>query len=130
MFFPMLRTCPPDFADHARTKTNRQLAEKYGVGEKVVTRWRKESGCSAAIRPFVSAALPTPQVPGISPGAVSTAAQFLRKTYRPVYHRAIESPEFRGQYVVGTQVLSEDELVRLAEEKGLRAYNREFLMAG
>lgn len=123
-------SCPSDFTDHARTKTNRQLAEKYGVGEKTVTRWRKETGCTAAIRPFASAALPKPQVPTLSSGAVSEAAQYLRKTYRPVYHRVIEGKEFKGQYVVGTHVLSEEEVVALAEEKGLRSYNEEFLMAG
>ena len=99
-------TCPPDFDDHATSKTNRQLAEKYGVGEKTVTRWRKETGCTAAIRPFASAALPKQLVPSISPGLASEAAQFLRKTHRPVYHRIIEGKEFRGQYVVGTQVLT------------------------
>ena len=123
----MPTACPSDFTDHARTKTNRQLAEKYGVGEKTVTRWRKETGCTAAIRPFASAALPKPQVPPIAPGTVSEAAQYLRKTYRPVYHRVIEGREYRGQYVVGTQVLSEQEVVELAEEKGLRTYNQEFL---
>jgi hypothetical protein len=100
------------------------------VGEKTVTRWRKETGCTAAIRSFANAALPKPQVPAITPGAVSEAAQFLRKTYRPVYHRGIEGKEFRGQYVVGTQILSEEQVVALAEEKGLRAYNRQFMILG
>ena len=122
-------TCPPDFTDHAPIKTNRQLAEKYGVGEKTITRWRKETGCTASIRPFATAALPKQHVPSISPGVASEAAQFLRKTHRPVYHRVIEGKEFRGQYVVGTQVLSEDEVVNLAEEKGFRAYNRLFDLA-
>jgi hypothetical protein len=126
----MPTVAPSDFADHARMKTNRQLAEKYGVGEKTVTRWRKETGCTAAIRPFASASLPKPQVPGISSGAVSEAAQYLRRTYRPVYHRAIEGKEFKGQYVVGTHLLSEAEVVALAEEKGLQDYNRQFLMVG
>ena len=125
---PILK-CPPDFADHAKVKTNRQLAEKYGVGEKTVTRWRKETGCTAAIRPFASAALPKQLVPSISPGLASEAAQFLRKTHRPVYHRIIEGKEFRGQYVVGTQVMNEDEIVALAEEKGFQPYNRLFDMA-
>jgi hypothetical protein len=116
-------TCPPDFTDHAPSKTNRQLAEKYGVGEKTVTRWRKETGCTAAIRPFASAALPKQLVPAISPGLASEAAQFLRKTHRPVYHRIIEGREYRGQYVVGTQVLSEEGVIALAEEKGFQAYN-------
>ena len=122
-------TCPPDFTDHAPIKTNRQLAEKYGVGEKTITRWRKETGCTASIRPFATAALPKQHVPSISPGAASEAAQFLRKTHRPVYHRVIEGKEFRGQYVVGTQVLSEEQVVTLAEEKGFRAYNRMFDLA-
>ena len=122
--------CPTDFAEHARSKTNRQLAEKYGVGEKTVTRWRKETGCTAAVRPFVGATLPKPQVPTVSSGAVSEAAQFLRKTYRPVYHRLIEGREFRGQYVVGTQILDEAQVVALADEKGLRAYNAQFMMVG
>ena len=120
---------PPDFADHASAKTNRQLADKYGVGEKTITRWRKETGCTAAIRPFASAALPKQHVPSISPGLASEAAQFLRKTHRPVYHRIIEGKEFRGQYVVGTQVLSENEIIALAEEKGFQAYNRLFDLA-
>jgi len=122
-------TCPPDFKDHASSKTNRQLAEKYGVGEKTITRWRKETGCTATIRPFTSAALPKQHVPSISPGIASEAAQFLRKTHRPVYHRIIEGKEFRGQYVVGTQVLSEEEVIALAEEKGFQPYNRLFDMA-
>jgi len=120
---------PPDFADHAPVKTNRQLAEKYGVGEKTITRWRKETGCTATIRPFATAALPKQHVPAISPGLASEAAQHLRKTHRPVYHRIIEGKEYRGQYVVGTQVLTEEELVSLAEEKGFQAYNPLFDMA-
>ena len=122
-------TCPSDFTDHAPIKTNRQLAEKYGVGEKTITRWRKETGCTASIRPFASAALPKQHVPAISPGVASEAAQFLRKTHRPVYHRIIEGKEFRGQYVVGTQVLDEKQIVALAEEKGFQPYNRLFDMA-
>ena len=114
-------TCPADFADHAPHKTNQQLAEKYGVGEKTITRWRKETGCTATIRPFASAPLPKPGVPSISAGRASEAAQHLRKTHRPVYHRIIEGKEHRGQYVVGTQVLSEQELVELAEQKGFGA---------
>lgn len=125
-----LLPCPPDFTDHAPTKTNRQLAEKYGVGEKTITRWRKETGCTAAIRPFATAALPKQLVPSISPGLASEAAQFLRKTHRPVYHRIIEGKEFRGQYVVGTQVLTEDEVIALAEEKGFQASSPVFSLAG
>jgi hypothetical protein len=68
-------------------------------------------------------------VPAISPGVASEAAQFLRKTHRPVYHRIIEGKEFRGQYVVGTQVLNEQELIALAEEKGFESYNRLFDLA-
>jgi uncharacterized protein YjcR len=116
-------TCPCDFIDYARGKTNRQLAEKYGVGEKTITRWRKETGCTASIKPFTSAALPKPHVPSISPGLASEAAQYLRKTHRPVYHRVIEGKEYRGQYVVGNLVLNEQQLVDLAEEKGFGAYN-------
>lgn len=122
-YMPIL-PCPRDFADHASAKTNRALAEKYGVGEKTITRWRKETGCTAAVRPFASAALPKLHVPAISAGAASEAAQFLRKTHRPVYHRLIEGKEYRGQYVVGTQLLSEREVVELAEEKGFRQYDR------
>ena len=122
--------CPSDFTDHAPSKTNRQLAEKYGVGEKTITRWRKETGCTASIRPFASAALPKQHVPAISPGLASEAAQFLRKTHRPVYHRIIEGKEFRGQYVVGTQVLTEDEVIALAEEKGFQASSPMFSLAG
>ena len=122
-------TCPPDFADHASVKTNRQLAEKYGVGEKTITRWRKETGCTATIRPFASAALPKQHVPSLSPGLASEAAQFLRKTHRPVYHRVIEGPQHKGQYVVGTQVLSEAEVVALAEDKGFQPYNGLFDLA-
>src|SRR5688500_2638071 len=125
---PILQ-CPPDFKDHAPSKTNRQLAEKYGVGEKTITRWRKETGCTASIRPFATAALPKQHVPSISPGLASEAAQYLRKTHRPVYHRIIEGKEFKGQYVVGTQVLSEDEIVELAETKGFQPYNRLFDLA-
>ena len=128
--FCMPKTCPADFADHARTKTNRHLAEKYQVGEKTVTRWRKETGCTAAIRPFTSSALPKPQVPTVNGGVVSEAAQYLRKFYRPVYHRVIEGKEYRGQYVVGTQVLDEQQVVDLADDKSLGDYNRQFLMVG
>jgi hypothetical protein len=123
------QTCPPDFTDHAPLKTNRQLAERYGVGEKTITRWRKETGCTSSIRPFATAALPKQHVPAISPGLTSEAAQFLRKTHRPVYHRIIEGKEFRGQYVVGTQVLNEQEVLSLAEEKGFQPYNPLFDIA-
>ena len=99
------------------------------MGEKTITRWRKETGCTATIRPFASAALPKQHVPAISPGAASEAAQYLRKTHRPVYHRVIEGKEYRGQYVVGTQLLNEQEVVALAEEKGFRAYNPIFDIA-
>ena len=122
-------TVPTDFTDHAPIKTNRQLAEKYGVGEKTITRWRKETGCTASIRPFATAALPKQHVPSISPGLASEAAQYLRKTHRPVYHRIIEGKEFKGQYVVGTQVMNEDEIVELAETKGFQPYNRLFDLA-
>ncbi|HEX8643192.1 MAG TPA: hypothetical protein VF702_04680 [Allosphingosinicella sp.] len=122
--------CPADFAEQTKHMTNRQLAEKYGVGEKVVTRWRKEAGCTAAVRPFAVAALPTPHIPSISAGRASEAAQHLRKTHRPVYHRLIEGSEFRGQYVVGTQILSEQELLALALEKGFRAHNPWFNAVG
>ena len=122
-------TCPTDFTDHAPVKTNRQLAEKFGVGEKTITRWRKETGCTASIRPFASAALPKQLVPAISPGVASEAAQYLRKTHRPVYHRIIEGKEFRGQYVVGTQVLNEEQIVALAEDKGFQPYSRMFDLA-
>ena len=122
-------TCPPDFTDHAPLRTNRQLAEKYGVGEKTITRWRKETGCTSSIRPFATAALPKQHVPSISPGLASEAAQYLRKTHRPVYHRIIEGKEFRGQYVVGTQLLNEQEVVALAEDKGFQPYNRMFDLA-
>jgi hypothetical protein len=115
--------CPPDFVDHARAKTNRQLSQKYGVGEKVITRWRKETGCTSSIQAFASAALPKPQVPSISPGLASEAAQFLRKTHRPVYHRIIEGKEFRGQYVVGTLVLDERQVVEFATDKGFKAFS-------
>ncbi|MDQ4087136.1 MAG: hypothetical protein M3177_03845 [Pseudomonadota bacterium] len=123
-------TCPPDFTDHAPRKTNRQLAERYGVGEKTITRWRRETGCTASIRPFATAALPKQHVPSISPGLASEAAQYLRKTHRPVYHRIIDFKEFRGQYVVGTQVLTEKEVVALAEEKGFKPYDSLFNLAG
>jgi uncharacterized protein YjcR len=115
-------TVPADFADHARQLTNRELAEKYGVGEKTVTRWRKETGSSAPVRPATGSHLPKPFVPSISAGLAAEAAQHLRKTHRPVYHRVIEGSEFRGQYVVGTQVLTEQELVTFALEKGFRVY--------
>jgi hypothetical protein len=114
-------TRPTDFADQTKHKTNRQLAEKYGVGEKIVTRWRKEAGCRAATGHFATAALPKHYVPSISAGLASEAAQHLRKTHRPVYHRVIEGREYRGQYVVGTEILSEDELLSLALEKGFSA---------
>lgn len=65
-----------------------------------------------------------PQVPSVSAGLVSEAAQHLRRTHRPVYHRIIEGQQFRGQYVVGTQVLNAQELIALAEEKGFDACNR------
>jgi hypothetical protein len=121
--------CPPDFADHARGKTNPQLAAKYGVGEKTVTRWRRETGCTATIKPFASAALPKQHVPSISPGVASAAAQHLRKTHRPVYHRIIDGKEYRGQYVVGTLVLTESELITLATEKGFAPYSERFNLA-
>jgi hypothetical protein len=121
--------CPPDFVDHARAKTNAQLAAKYGVGEKTITRWRKETGCTASIKPFASAALPKQHVPSISSGLAGAAAQHLRKTHRPVYHRIIDGKEYRGQYVVGALVLTEAELIALATEKGFAPYSERFDLA-
>jgi hypothetical protein len=122
--------CPPDFRDHAPSKTNRQLAEKYGVGDRIIARWRKETGCISPVQSFVKAALPKQHVPSVSPGIASAAAQHLRTTYRPVYNRIIEGKEFKGQYVVGNLILSEAEVIALAEEKGFRGYNRLYDMAG
>ena len=73
--------------------------------------------------------MPKQLVPSISPGLASEAAQYLRKTHRPVYHRIIEGKEFRGQYVVGIQVLSEAEVIALAEAKGFQAYSLDFDLA-
>jgi hypothetical protein len=113
------RPAPNDFKDHARLKTNRVLAQHYGVGEKTVSRWRKETGTTGSITPIrFSSQLPSQGVPAIEAGRASEAAQFLRKTHRPVYHRVIEGREFKGSYVVGTMVMNEAEIIAYAETKG------------
>jgi hypothetical protein len=68
-------------------------------------------------------------VPSISPGLASAAAQHLRKTHRPVYHRIIDGKQHQGQYVVGTLLLTEAELIALATEKGFAPYSERFDLA-
>jgi hypothetical protein len=65
-------------------------------------------------------------VPAISAGLASEAAQYLRKTHRPVYHRIIEGKQHKGEYVVGNLVLSEAEVLALAAEKGFVPHNPRF----
>ena len=114
----MKMEAPADFRDVAVRYTNRQLAERFGVGEKMITRWRKETGCTAPLTAFSRALLPKQFVPPPPSGRANEAAQFLRPTHRPVYHRVIEGKEFEGQYVCGTQVLSADEIIAYAETRG------------
>lgn len=110
---------PSDFKDRATRLTNRKLADHYQVGEKTITRWRKETGLTGSLVPFrMSSALPKQHIPGIPAGRVAEAAQFLRKTHAPVYHRIIEGKEFNGQYCVGTRLMTGPELVEYAETKG------------
>jgi hypothetical protein len=68
-------------------------------------------------------------VPSISSGLAGAAAQHLRKTHRPVYHRIVDGKEYRGQYVVGALVLTEAELIALATEKGFAPYSERFDLA-
>lgn len=111
---------PTDFKDRAPRFTNKVLAEHYGVGDKTITRWRKETGCTAPLKSWNSAQLPKQFVPPIGAGEASEACQFLRPTHRPVYHRLIEGKEFKGQYVVGTKLFNEQQLIDYAREKGFK----------
>lgn len=109
---------PADFRDVASRFTNRQLAERFGVGDKIISRWRKETGSTAPLTAWSRAVLPKQFVPPPPAGRANEAAQFLRPTHRPVYHRVIEGKQFEGQYVCGTQLLSADEIISYAESRG------------
>jgi hypothetical protein len=111
---------PNDFADVARRHVNRVLAERYGVSENTISRWRKETGTTSSIKGFVTAPLIKQGVPGIPAGTASEACQYLRPNHRPVYHRVIEGKQYEGQYVVGQNVFSEDELIDYARSKGFK----------
>lgn len=116
-----LRTPPEDFKQLAMQKTNRVLAEYYGVSENRITQWRKDTGTSQNFHQFVKPPLPKPGVPSIPPGEASEACQFLRPTHRPVYDRGIvDGKAFKGQFVVGNNVLSEQELINYARSRGFK----------
>src|SRR5206468_4655815 len=86
-----------------------------------ITQWRKETGTSQNFQQFMKLPLPNSGVPSIPPGEASEACQFLRPTHRPVYDRGIvDGKEFKGQYVVGNNVLSEQELIDYARSKGFK----------
>lgn len=114
------REAPSDFKDFAGRHVNRVLAEKYGVSQNTITRWRKETGTSQSIVGFRTAQLPKSSVPAPPAGEASEACQFLRPNFRPVYHRIIEGAEFKGQYVVGINVFSEAEVVAYARQRGFK----------
>lgn len=116
-----LKTPPEDFRQLARQKTNKVLAAHYGVSENRITQWRKETGTSQSFQQFVKLPLPKPSVPSIPPGEASEACQFLRPTHRPVYDRGIvDGKAFKGQFVVGNNVLSEQELINYARSRGFK----------
>jgi hypothetical protein len=113
---------PPDFKDFASRMTNRQLSERFKATEKTISRWRAETGCTASIKQWNSAQLPKQFVPPIAVGIASEACQFLRPHYRPVYDRGVvDGKQYKGQYVVGRQVLNEHELVELARSRGFKS---------
>lgn len=118
----MVKDLPPptDFKDMAPRHTNKVLAQKYGVSENTISRWRKETGTQSSITGFRSAQLPKQFVPPIPPGEAAEAAQYLRATHRPVFHRVIEGKQYQGQYVVGRQIMSGDEIVEYARRRGFR----------
>ena len=111
---------PDDFKDFASRHVNRELCERYGVSEHTISRWRKETGTSSSITGFRTAPLPKQAVPSIPAGEAAEACQFLRPSHRPVYHRKIEGAKYEGQYVVGSNVFTEEELIKYARSKGFR----------
>ncbi|MDY7525510.1 hypothetical protein [Sphingomonas sp. 10B4] len=53
---------PADFAEHAPTSCNPDLAQRYGVSINIISRWRNETGCRAPkpVPPTVANAAPIP----------------------------------------------------------------------
>lgn len=119
---PVVRPVPDDFKSTAARMSNRELAHHYQCGVKTVARWRKETGLNNPFTAFRVAPLPATTVPSIQGGDAGDAAQWLRPTHRPVYHRIIDGKQFKGQYVVGRRVMSETELLEYARSRGWRPY--------
>lgn len=116
---------PSDFVKYARTETNSQLAFRYCVGDKVVRRWRKETGVNRSMvgvssegRAIRVAALPKRKIPEIGLGQAAQCAQFLRRRFSPVYHRIILGKQHEGTYTVGRDIMTTEKMISLAVEKG------------
>jgi hypothetical protein len=112
---------PDDFASVGGIMTKADLCKRYSVGEKTIERWRRE--CNIVYRAPTGRNSGTPyksvMQTSIAPGRASAAAQHLRiKGFRPVYNRVIESPKLKDQFVVGTSIMTADEMIELAVQKG------------
>lgn len=112
-----MQEAPSDFKERALGKTNEWLCDYYHVGGTIIARWRKETGAAPTApmgwRRGVSAHQTT-----ISRSKEDEAVRFLQKIYRPVYNRRIENRMLDGQYVVGRKIMSAEDMVKLAEERG------------
>jgi hypothetical protein len=77
------------------------------------------------MKPWEARNLTRPRAPMRPPGVVSEAMLFLQADHKPVYHRVVHGKEFEGQYVLGDRLVSEDDLVSYALQRGFRPVDGE-----
>ena len=125
------RDLPHGFADVARRLTVKELMQRYGAGKGLITRWRKRVGGAAAPRPpaprFQVAALPVLPPASRDMSIGGRAADHLRSPRGGgwVVYRCRETGEADrngDHFLVGTRVMTEDDMLQMAERKGFRAF--------
>ena len=109
---------PADFRDTALGKTNEWLAEHYAVGKRTITRWRVEAGAPPTARANWGQRSHNFNNQFSVRSTADMACRFLQKTYRPVYNRKVEDKKLDGQWVVGRQKMTQQEMIDFAIEKG------------
>lgn len=113
--------CPEDFFSLATKHRNEWLQAHYKVGSKTILRWRREAGAHSPAAPQGTVHKIGVKSSFTAMGDQSFAGQaanFLRKYYRPVYNRSVEAKELAGTYVVGRNIMTADEMIELAIQKG------------
>lgn len=127
---PRQSPVPDDFADHAQL-TARELSERYGVCKNTITDWRKKIGVvwrpPASAKRFRVAPLPILPPAGRDMSIMGRAADHLRTPRGGgwIVYRCTEAGQADrdgDHFFVGTRVMTEDDMLQMAERKGFRAF--------